>query len=133
MRHFCTEDTITLNAHLVDQEEAPWCYDTFPDEFKEFLKTCPEIVENTEDSSSVKSWQTLVILHAAALKCLLLIISTFVSLHLCTRHCSDLLSQAQYHVQRARRIDEEEKEARKKHETERESLRRKIEEEEVLC
>merc|ERR1711962_418945 len=46
------------------------------------------------------------------------------------RHCSDLLSQAQYHVQRARRIDEEEKEARKKHETERESLRMKIEEEE---
>ena len=41
------------------------------------------------------------------------------------RQCSDLLSQAQYHVSRARRIDEEEKEMRKKQEEEREALRQK--------
>ena len=49
------------------------------------------------------------------------------------RRCSDLLSQAQYHVQRARRIDEEEKEIRKKQEEERELLRKKHEEEQVGC
>ncbi|XP_065646926.1 RNA polymerase-associated protein CTR9 homolog isoform X3 [Hydra vulgaris] len=37
--------------------------------------------------------------------------------------CSDLLSQAQYHVQRARRIDEEAQEQRKKQDEERELLR----------
>lgn len=47
--------------------------------------------------------------------------------------CSDLLSQAQYHVQRARKIDEEEKEVRKKQEEERKLLRKKHEEEEVCC
>ncbi len=41
------------------------------------------------------------------------------------RQCSDLLSQAQYHVSRARKIDEEEKELRRKQEEEREALRQK--------
>lgn len=45
--------------------------------------------------------------------------------------CSDLLSQAQYHVQRARRIDEEEKEVKKKQEEEREMLRKTKEEDEM--
>ncbi|XP_067654573.1 RNA polymerase-associated protein CTR9 homolog isoform X2 [Haliotis asinina] len=39
------------------------------------------------------------------------------------RQCSDLLSQAQYHVARARKIDEEERDLRKKQEEEREALR----------
>ncbi|RXM27181.1 RNA polymerase-associated protein CTR9-like [Acipenser ruthenus] len=39
------------------------------------------------------------------------------------RQCSDLLSQAQYHVARARKQDEEEKELRSKQEQEREVLR----------
>ena len=47
------------------------------------------------------------------------------------RRCSDLLSQAQYHVQRARRIDEKEKEIRKKQDEQRELIRKKNEEEEV--
>lgn len=45
--------------------------------------------------------------------------------------CSDLLSQAQYHVQRARRVDEQEKELRKRQEEERELLKKKVEEDEV--
>ncbi|KAL4224746.1 protein required for normal CLN1 and CLN2 G1 cyclin expression [Mactra antiquata] len=45
------------------------------------------------------------------------------------RQCSDLLSQAQYHVARARKIDEEEQELRKHREEEREALRQKYEEE----
>ncbi|RWS22039.1 RNA polymerase-associated protein CTR9-like protein, partial [Leptotrombidium deliense] len=45
------------------------------------------------------------------------------------RQCQDLLSQAQYHVARARRIDEEEREIRRKQEEERESLRQKVLEE----
>lgn len=36
-----------------------------------------------------------------------------------SRRCQDLLSQAQYHVARARRLDEEEKLLRKKQEEER--------------
>ena len=47
------------------------------------------------------------------------------------RHTSDLLSQAQYHVSRARKVDEEEQEVRRKQEEEKEALRRKKEEEEV--
>nr|XP_054761257.1 LOW QUALITY PROTEIN: RNA polymerase-associated protein CTR9 homolog [Lytechinus pictus] len=41
------------------------------------------------------------------------------------RQCADLLSQAQYHVQRARRQDEEERALRQKQEEEREALRQK--------
>jgi hypothetical protein len=48
------------------------------------------------------------------------------------RQCQDLLSQAQYHVTRARKIDEQEQEMRRKQEEEKESLRKKKEEEEVL-
>uniref|UniRef100_A0A2R5LJB8 Putative rna polymerase-associated protein ctr9 n=1 Tax=Ornithodoros turicata TaxID=34597 RepID=A0A2R5LJB8_9ACAR len=48
------------------------------------------------------------------------------------RQCQDLLSQAQYHVARARRMDEEEREVRRKQEEEREALRRKISEEQRL-
>lgn len=47
------------------------------------------------------------------------------------RQCSDLLSQAQYHVGRARKIDEQEKEMRKKQEEEREALRQKQQQLEV--
>lgn len=47
------------------------------------------------------------------------------------RHTSDLLSQAQYHVSRARKVDEEEQAVRRKQEEEKEALRRKKEEEEV--
>ncbi|KAE8606164.1 hypothetical protein XENTR_v10010618 [Xenopus tropicalis] len=42
------------------------------------------------------------------------------------RQCSDLLSQAQYHVARARKQDEEEKELRAKQEQEKEILRQKL-------
>ncbi|XP_053305597.1 RNA polymerase-associated protein CTR9 homolog [Spea bombifrons] len=42
------------------------------------------------------------------------------------RQCSDLLSQAQYHVARARKQDEEEKELRAKQEQEKELLRQKL-------
>ncbi|KAH7966563.1 hypothetical protein HPB49_017742 [Dermacentor silvarum] len=49
-----------------------------------------------------------------------------------SRQCQDLLSQAQYHVARARRMDEEEREIRRKQEEEREALRRKISEEQRL-
>ena len=43
--------------------------------------------------------------------------------------CQDLLSQAQYHVSRARRIDEEEKSLRRKQEDERMAFKKKQEEE----
>ncbi|XP_066556509.1 RNA polymerase-associated protein CTR9 homolog [Amia ocellicauda] len=42
------------------------------------------------------------------------------------RQCSDLLSQAQYHVARARKQDEEEKELRAKQEMERETLKQQL-------
>lgn len=45
------------------------------------------------------------------------------------RQCSDLLSQAQYHVARARKQDEEEKEHRAKQEHEREQLRQQMQRE----
>lgn len=48
------------------------------------------------------------------------------------RQCQDLLSQAQYHVTRARKIHEQEQEMRRKQEEEKELLRRKKEEEEVI-
>lgn len=48
------------------------------------------------------------------------------------RQCQDLLSQAQYHVSRARKIDEEEQEVKRKQEEERETIRKKKEEEEVI-
>lgn len=41
------------------------------------------------------------------------------------RQCQDLLSQAQYHVARARKVDEEEKQLRKKQEEEREIFRQR--------
>ncbi|KAK7475279.1 hypothetical protein BaRGS_00033510 [Batillaria attramentaria] len=47
------------------------------------------------------------------------------------RQCSDLLSQAQYHVARARKIDEEEREIRKRQEEEREAIRQKHLEEQM--
>lgn len=47
------------------------------------------------------------------------------------RQCQDLLSQAQYHVARARRLDEEEKQLRRKQEEERESFRLKQLQEQV--
>ena len=40
------------------------------------------------------------------------------------RQCQDLLSQAQYHVARARKIDEEERKNRKKLQEEREKVKR---------
>lgn len=47
----------------------------------------------------------------------------------CYRQCSDLLSQAQYHVARARKQDEEEKEMRAKQEQERDVLRQAMQKE----
>lgn len=47
------------------------------------------------------------------------------------RQCSDLLSQAQYHVARARKQDEEEKELRAKQEQERDMLRQQLLKEQV--
>ncbi|XP_040025161.2 RNA polymerase-associated protein CTR9 homolog [Gasterosteus aculeatus] len=47
------------------------------------------------------------------------------------RQCSDLLSQAQYHVARARKQDEEEKELRAKQEQERDILRQQIKKEQT--
>merc|ERR1712020_565958 len=41
------------------------------------------------------------------------------------RQCQDLLSQAQYHVARARKIDEEEKSLRRKQQEERENFRQR--------
>lgn len=56
-----------------------------------------------------------------------------VSLYLqCYRQCSDLLSQAQYHVARARKQDEEERELRAKQEQEKELLRQKLLKEQVF-
>lgn len=49
-----------------------------------------------------------------------------------SRQCSDLLSQAQYHVARARKQDEEERELRAKQEQEKELLRQKLLKEQVL-
>lgn len=48
-----------------------------------------------------------------------------------SRQCSDLLSQAQYHVARARKQDEEEKELRAKQEQERDLLRQQMLKEQV--
>lgn len=48
------------------------------------------------------------------------------------RQCQDLLSQAQYHVARARRLDEEEKQLRRKQQEEREAFRLRQMEEQVL-
>lgn len=47
------------------------------------------------------------------------------------KQCQDLLSQAQYHVARARKVDEEEKQLRKKQEEEREIFRIKQLDEQV--
>jgi hypothetical protein len=47
------------------------------------------------------------------------------------KQCQDLLSQAQYHVARARKVDEEEKQLRKKQEEEREIFRQRQLEEQV--
>jgi len=47
------------------------------------------------------------------------------------RQCSDLLSQAQYHVANARKIDEQEKEQKRKQEEERDALRQKQLQEQV--
>ncbi|XP_071957066.1 RNA polymerase-associated protein CTR9 homolog [Antedon mediterranea] len=47
------------------------------------------------------------------------------------RQCSDLLNQAQYHVRRARKQDEEERSIRQKQEEERSALRQKIQQEEL--
>jgi len=47
------------------------------------------------------------------------------------RQCSDLLSQAQYHVANARKIDEQEREQRRRQEEEREALRQKHLQEQV--
>ncbi|KAI1309430.1 RNA polymerase-associated protein CTR9 -like protein [Halotydeus destructor] len=47
------------------------------------------------------------------------------------RQCQDLLSQAQYHVARAKKLDEEDKSFRKKQDEEREALRLKIAEEQL--
>ena len=48
------------------------------------------------------------------------------------RQCSDLLSQAQYHVARARKIDEADQERRQKQEEEREAIRQKVLEQQVF-
>lgn len=48
------------------------------------------------------------------------------------KRCQDLLSQAQYHVARARKLDEEDKELRRKQEEEREALRMKMLEKQKL-
>lgn len=48
------------------------------------------------------------------------------------RQCQDLLSQAQYHVARARHLDEEERELRRKQEAERDALKQKQMEEKVF-
>lgn len=47
------------------------------------------------------------------------------------RQCSDLLNQAQYHLARARKIDEQEQKMRRKQEEEREALRQKYLQEQV--
>ena len=47
------------------------------------------------------------------------------------RRCADLLSQAQHHVARARKMEDEEREQREKQEREREAIRSKHLEEEV--
>ena len=52
------------------------------------------------------------------------------------RKCADYLSQAQHHLARARRVDDEERSIREKQEREREAIRQKQMEEEVcdvLC
>ena len=56
----------------------------------------------------------------------------FTIMIMCFRQCQDLLSQAQYHVARARKIDEEERDMRRKQEEERESLRMKVQQQQVL-
>ena len=45
--------------------------------------------------------------------------------HVTLRVCSDLLTQAQHHVARARKIDEQERQLREKQEQERELLRQR--------
>lgn len=47
------------------------------------------------------------------------------------RQCKDLLSQAQYHVARARRVDEEERQLRRKQEDERTAFKMRQLEEQV--
>uniref|UniRef100_A0A3B1J0E5 RNA polymerase-associated protein CTR9 homolog n=1 Tax=Astyanax mexicanus TaxID=7994 RepID=A0A3B1J0E5_ASTMX len=54
------------------------------------------------------------------------VLSAVKELELAHRQCSDLLSQAQYHVARARKQDEEEKELRAKQDQERELLRQQL-------
>ena len=49
------------------------------------------------------------------------------------RKCADYLSQAQHHLARARRIDDEERTLREKQEREQEALRQKQVEEEVCA
>ncbi len=47
------------------------------------------------------------------------------------RKCADYLSQAQQHLSRARRVDDEERLLRERQEKEREANRQKLEDEEV--
>ncbi|XP_076114425.1 RNA polymerase-associated protein CTR9 homolog [Mytilus galloprovincialis] len=47
------------------------------------------------------------------------------------RQCSDLLSQAQYHVARARKIDEADQERRQKQEEDRNAIRQKVQEQQM--
>ena len=47
------------------------------------------------------------------------------------RKCADFLSQAQHHLTRARRMDDEERALKEKQEMEREELARKQQQEEV--
>ena len=49
------------------------------------------------------------------------------------RKCADYLSQAQHHVSRARKVDDEERLMRERQEKERELIRQKHIEEEVRC
>ncbi|WAR02104.1 CTR9-like protein [Mya arenaria] len=57
------------------------------------------------------------------------VLSAVRDLELAHRQCSDLLSQAQYHVARARKIDEEEQELRKHRDEERAAVRQRFNEE----
>lgn len=49
------------------------------------------------------------------------------------RKCADFLSQAQHHLSRARRVDDEERALKEKQEMERDELVKKQREEEVQC
>ncbi|XP_028412693.1 RNA polymerase-associated protein CTR9 homolog [Dendronephthya gigantea] len=119
-RHIAPNDTILLfNASLVQQKLATLILKAEKSQLKVVLSAVGEL----ENAQRNFQWLSH---HGDRMKYDLAWAQSE------ARQCQDLLSQAQYHVSRARKIDEQEQEMRRKQEEEKELLRKKKEEDERL-